>query len=148
MELLEQAAAWERAWYARARAESSSAESSPHPGGPSKTRVGRAPSVAPLEHAWDSMIHTYGAFNVLVLGTFLVHEFVYFTRYIPFYICDRIPALRKYKIQQVPRARAHARGEGRRPGGFREASEDADLANHTSRGRPGTRRRTRRPRRR
>ena len=55
----------------------------------------------PLEVRWDAMLNHFDHFTILVVGTFLLHEFVYFTRYIPFWICDQIPALRKYKIQQV-----------------------------------------------
>ena len=37
----------------------------------------------------------------LTLVTFVFHEIVYFGRFVPFWICDFIPALKKYKIQQV-----------------------------------------------
>ena len=55
----------------------------------------------PVEAQWDAMLNYYDHFTILVFGTFLLHEFVYFTRWIPFWICDQIPAMRKYKIQQV-----------------------------------------------
>jgi len=45
------------------------------------------------------MTTNFSDHTILIVGTFLLHELVYFTRYLPFYICDMIPALRKYKIQ-------------------------------------------------
>ena len=36
---------------------------------------------------------------VTTLLSFTVHEIVYFGRFLPFYLCDFIPSLRKYKIQ-------------------------------------------------
>ncbi|KAG5462031.1 MAG: hypothetical protein BJ554DRAFT_5686 [Olpidium bornovanus] len=32
---------------------------------------------------------------------FFVHEIVYFTRFLPFWLCDFVPAFQKYKIQQI-----------------------------------------------
>jgi len=58
-------------------------------------------SMAPVERRWDELLTNYDQFTILVYGTFLLHETVYFTRFIPFWICDHIPFLRKYKIQQV-----------------------------------------------
>jgi len=52
-----------------------------------------------FEEAWDNTINRVGAPAFVILGTFIVHEIFYFGRYIPFYFCDYIPALRKYKIQ-------------------------------------------------
>lgn len=57
--------------------------------------------MAPVERRWDELLTNYDQFTILVYGTFLLHETVYFTRFIPFWICDHIPFLRKYKIQQV-----------------------------------------------
>lgn len=41
--------------------------------------------------------------DVLATGimSFAMHEFVYFGRCIPWMILDKIPAFRKYKIQEV-----------------------------------------------
>jgi len=40
----------------------------------------------------------------LALILFAWHEFVFFGRFLPYYICDFIPALRKYKIQEAKAA--------------------------------------------
>ena len=47
--------------------------------------------------------YAYIGNDVLATGimSFLMHEFVYFGRSIPWMIIDRIPAFNKYKIQQV-----------------------------------------------
>jgi hypothetical protein len=70
--------------------------------------------MAPLEARWDTLLTAYDRFTILVVGTFLLHETVYFTRWIPFWLCDHIPAMRKYKIQQV---RGH-KGGGASNGGW------------------------------
>jgi methylsterol monooxygenase len=49
---------------------------------------------------WKEIFEKYPHGLILTLGTFLLHEVVYFGRYIPYLICDHIPFLRRYKIQQ------------------------------------------------
>jgi len=53
-----------------------------------------------IETAWGYMLNSYDRHTIVVWFTFFIHEIIYFGRYIPFYICDHVPALRKYKIQQ------------------------------------------------
>lgn len=55
-----------------------------------------------LEKLWAAW-YAYIGNDVLATGimSFLMHEIVYFGRSVPWMIIDRIPALNKYKIQQV-----------------------------------------------
>lgn len=55
----------------------------------------------PLEDLFVWMFSTFHPFAVLTVGTFLLHETMYFGVYIPYVIADRIPAMQKYKIQPV-----------------------------------------------
>lgn len=59
-----------------------------------------AANATALEQTWFQMTENYDQQTILVWFTFIIHEVVYFTRYIPFYFFDFIPAFRKYKIQQ------------------------------------------------
>lgn len=54
-----------------------------------------------LEDAWGYLIERVSAENLITWGTLVVHELFYFGSYIPFLIADFIPALQKYKVQQV-----------------------------------------------
>lgn len=54
-----------------------------------------------LEAKWDAMYEDRNPLVVTGIFAFLMHEFVYFGRFIPFLICDFIPYFQKYKLQQV-----------------------------------------------
>lgn len=57
-----------------------------------------------FERLWMAW-YAYIGNDVLATGimSFLMHEFVYFGRSLPWMLIDRIPALNKYKIQNVSR---------------------------------------------
>ncbi|KAJ2495441.1 C-4 sterol methyl oxidase [Coemansia sp. RSA 2052] len=52
-----------------------------------------------FERTWLSMFDGRNELLTFTVIAFLMHEMVYFGRYLPFLACDYIPALRKYKIQ-------------------------------------------------
>eukprot|EP00124_Ichthyophonus_hoferi_P005108 Ihof_evm3s668 gene=Ihof_evmTU3s668 len=52
-----------------------------------------------LESAWQYMIDNYDEFTITSLFTFVVHEVIYFTWSLPWFIIDCIPYFHKYKIQ-------------------------------------------------
>lgn len=54
-----------------------------------------------LEAKWDGMYEGRNPLVVTGIFAFLMHELVYFGRFIPFLICDFIPYFQKYKLQQV-----------------------------------------------
>ncbi|KAJ2735760.1 C-4 sterol methyl oxidase, partial [Coemansia sp. Cherry 401B] len=62
-----------------------------------KIPAGYAPSW--FERTWLSLFDGRNELLTFTLVAFLMHELVYFGRYLPFWACDHIPALRKYKIQ-------------------------------------------------
>ncbi|KAJ1922012.1 C-4 sterol methyl oxidase [Mycoemilia scoparia] len=63
-----------------------------------KIPAGYQPNFA--EKWWLSLFEGRNEWVVFTIVAFAMHELVYFGRYVPFLICDYIPALRKYKIQQ------------------------------------------------
>ena len=55
-----------------------------------------------LEHWWlDLFTHAKHPAIILACVLFVWHELIFWTRYLPYVICDRIPMLARYKIQQV-----------------------------------------------
>lgn len=46
-------------------------------------------------------ISTYDHYMFVTIMTFVIHEGVYFARYIPFYILEMMPSMSKYKLQAV-----------------------------------------------
>lgn len=54
-----------------------------------------------LESHWEQMYEGRNPLIVTGVFAFLMHELVYFGRFIPFLICDFIPYFQKYKLQQV-----------------------------------------------
>ncbi|KAJ1974416.1 C-4 sterol methyl oxidase [Dimargaris verticillata] len=52
-----------------------------------------------LEQWWSAMFEGRDEWLVITVFSLVVHEVVYFGRFLPFWLCDHIPALRKYKIQ-------------------------------------------------
>ncbi|KAJ2817558.1 hypothetical protein FBU31_006183, partial [Coemansia sp. 'formosensis'] len=52
-----------------------------------------------FERTWLSMFDGRNELLTFTVIAFLMHEAVYFGRYLPFLVCDYIPAFRKYKIQ-------------------------------------------------
>ncbi|KAJ3034890.1 C-4 sterol methyl oxidase [Rhizophlyctis rosea] len=53
-----------------------------------------------LERQWLSLFEGKDYVIIrLAIVLFLWHEFVFFARFLPYFICDYIPQLRKYKIQ-------------------------------------------------
>lgn len=61
-------------------------------------------SVADLSWAEKHWLQMYeGQNEIFVTGmvAFIMHEVVYFGRYIPWFVCDFIPAFQKYKLQPV-----------------------------------------------
>lgn len=57
-------------------------------------------TVASLEQQWFQLFEGRNEMLVLTVFSFVFHEFIYFARYLPFYLFDYIPFMRKYKIQQ------------------------------------------------
>ncbi|KAL7311982.1 C-4 sterol methyl oxidase [Mucor circinelloides] len=53
-----------------------------------------------VESKWEQMYEGRNPLLVTGVFAFLMHEFVYFGRFIPFLICDFIPYFQKYKLQQ------------------------------------------------
>ncbi|KAJ2078905.1 C-4 sterol methyl oxidase [Coemansia sp. RSA 988] len=62
-----------------------------------KIPVGYTPSF--IERTWLSLFDGRNELLTFTAIAFIMHEMVYFGRYLPFLACDYIPALRKYKIQ-------------------------------------------------
>ncbi|CAO3683275.1 unnamed protein product [Umbelopsis vinacea] len=61
-----------------------------------------ATAIADLSWAERNWVTLYeGRNEIVVTGmvAFVMHEVVYFGRYLPFFICDFIPAFQKYKLQ-------------------------------------------------
>lgn len=54
-----------------------------------------------VETKWEEMYEGRNPLIVTGIFAFLMHEIVYFGRFIPFLICDFIPYFQKYKLQQV-----------------------------------------------
>jgi methylsterol monooxygenase len=54
-----------------------------------------------LETKWEQMYEGRNPLIVTGVFAFLMHEIVYFGRFIPFLICDFIPYFQKYKLQEV-----------------------------------------------
>lgn len=52
-----------------------------------------------VEQYWAEMYKDRNPVVVTTLLSFMLHEVVYVGRYVPFFLCDYIPALRQYKIQ-------------------------------------------------
>ncbi|KAJ1933152.1 C-4 sterol methyl oxidase, partial [Linderina macrospora] len=52
-----------------------------------------------FESWWLSLFDGRNELLTFTLIAFTMHEVVYFGRYLPFLLCDYIPAMRKYKIQ-------------------------------------------------
>jgi len=55
-----------------------------------------------LYQAW-TWIFSFGPNDYVVasIATLIIHEIVYFAAYLPFFVADFIPSLKKYKIQMV-----------------------------------------------
>ncbi|KAJ1961527.1 C-4 sterol methyl oxidase [Dispira parvispora] len=51
------------------------------------------------EQWWQSLFINRNEWLVITVVSFIMHEVVYFGRFLPFWLCDFVPALRKYKIQ-------------------------------------------------
>ena len=54
-----------------------------------------------VESLWEGMYEGRNPLVVTGIFAFLMHEIVYFGRFIPFLICDFIPYFNKYKLQPV-----------------------------------------------
>lgn len=55
-----------------------------------------------LEQGWSFLLDHFSGDTLITWGTLVAHELFYFGSYIPFWIADFIPALRKYKVQVKP----------------------------------------------
>jgi methylsterol monooxygenase len=53
-----------------------------------------------LDQLWLNCFQDRNPLIVLTCISFIVHEIVYFGRFLPFYIADQIPSLKQYKIQE------------------------------------------------
>jgi methylsterol monooxygenase len=53
------------------------------------------------EKQWAQLYEGQNEVFVTGMVAFIMHEVVYFGRYIPWFICDFIPAFQKYKLQPV-----------------------------------------------
>ncbi|EFA78624.1 C-4 methyl sterol oxidase [Heterostelium album PN500] len=56
-----------------------------------------------FEAYWFQFVDYWGEDFLLKYGTFFVHQIFYFAAYIPFFLCDFIPAFQKYKLQPTKR---------------------------------------------
>jgi methylsterol monooxygenase len=54
-----------------------------------------------LENQWEELYRGRNPLIVTGVLAFVMHEIVYFGRFVPFLICDFIPYFKKYKIQPV-----------------------------------------------
>ncbi|GAM26217.1 hypothetical protein SAMD00019534_093920 [Acytostelium subglobosum LB1] len=52
-----------------------------------------------LEALWFNFVDYFGEDFLISYGTFFAHEIFYFLAFLPFFLCDFVHALRKYKIQ-------------------------------------------------
>merc|ERR1711916_373769 len=53
-----------------------------------------------LSKSWRWLFETYPDWMILTVGTYIVHEVVFFGRWLPYVVFDRVAACRKYKIQE------------------------------------------------
>jgi methylsterol monooxygenase len=53
-----------------------------------------------FEQAWTSMTDNYTEFQIATWGSLLIHEIVYFAICLPTFLCQFIPYMRRYKIQE------------------------------------------------
>lgn len=60
-----------------------------------------------METRWEQMYEGRNPLVVTGIFAFLMHELVYFGRFIPFLICDFIPYFNQYKLQEVTTIRQH-----------------------------------------
>lgn len=58
-------------------------------------------AVLTMEDIWREIYRDRNPIITTTILSFTIHEIVYYSRYLPFFICDFIPSLEKYKIQQV-----------------------------------------------
>lgn len=54
-----------------------------------------------IESLWEGMYEGRDPLIVTGVFAFLMHEIVYFGRFLPFLICDFIPYFQRYKLQPV-----------------------------------------------
>ena len=54
-----------------------------------------------IESLWEGMYEGRDPLLVTGIFAFLMHEIVYFGRFVPFLICDFIPYFQRYKLQPV-----------------------------------------------
>jgi len=52
-----------------------------------------------VEKGWEYLITSYSPDTLITWGTLVTHEILYFAIFFPFFMCDFIPAFKKYKIQ-------------------------------------------------
>merc|ERR1712065_82755 len=67
-----------------------------------------------LSNSWRWLFETYPDWMILTVGTYIVHEVVFFGRWLPYVVFDRVAACRKYKgaglKHIIQRVLAQARG--------------------------------------
>lgn len=52
-----------------------------------------------FERGWAYLLDNYSSDTLITYGTLIIHELFYFGCFLPYFICDFIPAFKKYKIQ-------------------------------------------------
>lgn len=52
-----------------------------------------------MQALWDSLTDRYSEGFLATVGTFVIHEVLYFGIYLLYFVADFVPTLRKYKIQ-------------------------------------------------
>jgi len=52
-----------------------------------------------INEGWSYLITRFSPDDLITHGTLITHEIFFFASFIPWYICDMIPQLKKYKIQ-------------------------------------------------
>jgi plant 4alpha-monomethylsterol monooxygenase len=52
-----------------------------------------------VERSWAWLLETLPPFHLKTTLTFVIHELSYWLAYLPFLLCDAVPALRRYKLQ-------------------------------------------------
>ncbi|KCV70673.1 hypothetical protein H696_03028 [Fonticula alba] len=55
--------------------------------------------VSATETLWDNQLDNHNEYLFITAVSFFAHEIFYFGRYLPFYLLDFFPSMKKYKIQ-------------------------------------------------
>lgn len=59
------------------------------------------PLQGPFKYAWTYMLDNYTKFQIATWGSLIVHELIYFLFCLPGFLCQFLPFMQRFKIQQV-----------------------------------------------